>query len=173
MACSGTTLPFTFTLNWFVNWELSGRIYVWKGLFMHFLLSKICLFFNSLEGRAMAQAVSRRPLTAEVRFRAWLSPCVICCGRSDTGTGFSPSSSVFPCQCHSSMTPYSYNTWSMISRPGLWPQFRDVVSPCRHERVYFLMSLFYLVYYLSSFPMAKNKDFLFQNPVNMHIKIFR
>ena len=37
----------------------------------------------------MAQAVSRRPLTAEARARSRVSPCGICGGQSDTGTGFS------------------------------------------------------------------------------------
>jgi hypothetical protein len=40
--------------------------------------------------RAMAQAVSRRPLTAEVRIRL----CGICGGQSGTGTVFFPSTSV-------------------------------------------------------------------------------
>jgi hypothetical protein len=44
----------------------------------------------------MAQAVSRRPLTAEARVRALVHPCGICGRRSGTGTGFSPSSSVSP-----------------------------------------------------------------------------
>jgi hypothetical protein len=40
----------------------------------------------------MAQVVSRRPVTAE----AWVTPCGIRGGESDTGTGSSPSSSVSP-----------------------------------------------------------------------------
>jgi hypothetical protein len=49
-------------------------------------------------GRAMAQVVSCRPLTAEARVRVQVNPCGSCDGQSGTGTGFSPSSSVFPCQ---------------------------------------------------------------------------
>jgi hypothetical protein len=54
-------------------------------------------------GRAMAQIVSHRPLTAESRVRVRVNPCGICGGQSGTGTGFSPSSSVFPCQYHSTV----------------------------------------------------------------------
>jgi hypothetical protein len=36
----------------------------------------------------MAQAVSRRPVTAEARVRTPVSPCGICGGQSGTGTGF-------------------------------------------------------------------------------------
>ena len=42
----------------------------------------------------MAQAISRRPPTAEARARSWVSPCRICGVQSGTGTGFSPSTSV-------------------------------------------------------------------------------
>jgi hypothetical protein len=38
----------------------------------------------------MAQAVSRRPLTAEGRARSQVSPCEIYGGQSSPGTGFSP-----------------------------------------------------------------------------------
>jgi hypothetical protein len=55
----------------------------------------------------MAQAVSRRPLTAEARVRSRVSPCGICGGQSGTGTGFSPSTSVFPYQFHSTGAPLS------------------------------------------------------------------
>jgi hypothetical protein len=49
------------------------------------------------QGRAMTQAVSRRPLTAEARVRSRVSPCGICGRQSGTGEDFSPSTSVFPC----------------------------------------------------------------------------
>jgi hypothetical protein len=49
----------------------------------------------------MAEAVSRRPLTVEARVRSRVSSCAICGRQNDTGTGFSPSTSVFPCKFHS------------------------------------------------------------------------
>jgi hypothetical protein len=53
----------------------------------------------------MAQAVSRRPLTAEARVRSQVNPCGIYGGQSGTGTGFSPSTLVFPCQFYSTGAP--------------------------------------------------------------------
>jgi hypothetical protein len=60
----------------------------------------------------MAQAVNRRPLTAEAQVRARVSLCGICCGKSGTGTGFSQSSSVYPCQYHS--TVYLHTHWDTL-----------------------------------------------------------
>jgi hypothetical protein len=60
---------------------------------------------HKASGRAMAQAVSRRPPTAEARVRSRNSPCGICGGQSGTGTGFPTSTSVFPCQFHSTGAP--------------------------------------------------------------------
>jgi hypothetical protein len=57
-------------------------------------------YFKVLGGRATAQAVSRRPLTAEAQVHARVNIYGICRGQSDTGTGFSPSSSALPCQYH-------------------------------------------------------------------------
>ena len=54
-------------------------------------------FLTSYAGHAMTQAVSRRPPSAEARFRSRISPCGICGGQSVTGTGFSLSISLHPC----------------------------------------------------------------------------
>jgi hypothetical protein len=45
----------------------------------------------------MAQAVSRRPSTAEARARSRVSPCGICGGQSDNGTGFSAGTEIGNC----------------------------------------------------------------------------
>jgi hypothetical protein len=52
-------------------------------------------YISDKQGRAMAQVVSCRPLTAEARVRARVNPCGICGGQSGTETGFSPSFFLF------------------------------------------------------------------------------
>jgi hypothetical protein len=64
-------------------------------------------------GHALAQVVSRRPLTAEALVHARVNPYKICGGQSGTGTGFSPSSSVFPSIYHSTITLQTYIIWGM------------------------------------------------------------
>jgi hypothetical protein len=61
----------------------------------------------------MAQVVSRRPLTEEARVRARVKPFGICGGQSGTGTGFSRSSSVFPCRYHSTVALQTHIIWGM------------------------------------------------------------
>jgi hypothetical protein len=58
----------------------------------------------------MAQVVSRRPFSAEDRVRARVN---LCGGQSGTGTGFSPSPSVFPCQYHSTVALQIHIIWGM------------------------------------------------------------
>jgi hypothetical protein len=75
--------------------------------------STLVLLPSLLTGRAMAQAVSWRHVAAEARFRALVSPYWIFSGHGGTGTDFSPSSSVFACQYHSTVvlhTHVSHNT---------------------------------------------------------------
>ena len=47
-------------------------------------------------GHAMAQAVSRKPLTTKARIRSQASPCEICAVQSGTVTDFCPSTCVSP-----------------------------------------------------------------------------
>jgi hypothetical protein len=98
-----------FFSHWQVESELALQFLTSVFIIISFAYVRIQLFGNETNkwkfGRAMAQAVSRRPPTAEARFRSRVSPCGICGGQSGTGTGFSPSTSVFPCQFHSTGAP--------------------------------------------------------------------
>jgi hypothetical protein len=82
----------------------------------------------------MAQAVSLRPFIAESSVCALVNPCGICGGQSGTGTGLSPSSSVFSCQY---IIPPLFSI--LIYHLGdeqyvrSWQQFRDVVL--RYKKV--------------------------------------
>jgi hypothetical protein len=60
------------------EWRCSAVIWI-------LLLRVVTLVWG---GRAMVQAVSRRPLTAEARVPARHSPCGICGGQSGNVTGF-------------------------------------------------------------------------------------
>jgi hypothetical protein len=58
---------------------------------------KLLMYFRfvvQLEGRAIAQAVSRQPVAAKARFRSHVSTCEICGGESGTTKDFSPNTSV-------------------------------------------------------------------------------
>jgi hypothetical protein len=57
------------------------------------------------QGRSVAQAVSRRTLTVEARVRSWSLRVGFFVDKVALGQVFSPSTSVFPCQFHSTSAP--------------------------------------------------------------------
>jgi hypothetical protein len=89
--------------------NVTGSALHWSVLHTAVLFPKICSTFRTSNvpglislllitkrGRAMAQAVSRRPLAAEARVQSWISPWGICGGQSGIGTGFTPEYFGFP-----------------------------------------------------------------------------
>jgi hypothetical protein len=74
----------------------------------------------------MTEAVRFRPLAEEFLSRSQASRCEICGGKSDTGTGFSPSTLVFPSRYHSTNIPYCLSVtdtvpttyWSVTTSSG-------------------------------------------------------
>jgi hypothetical protein len=73
----------------------------------------VLILVTGVGSRAVAQVVSRRSLSAEAWVRARVNPCGIRGGQSGTGTGFSTSSSVFPCQYHSTVALQTHIIWGM------------------------------------------------------------
>jgi uncharacterized protein (DUF58 family) len=66
-------------------------------LLLLLLIIIIIIIIITTNTRAMAQAVSRRPLIAEERVQSQANPRRIGGGQNDNKTGFSPNTSVFPC----------------------------------------------------------------------------
>ena len=60
-------------------------------------------------GCAITQVVSCWPVTPEAWVQYQVSLCEICGVKSGTWKGFSPNSSVFSCQYHSTNAPYSFS----------------------------------------------------------------
>jgi hypothetical protein len=78
-------------------------------------------FINWL-GCAIAQEVGRWFLIEKSRIRSPVSPCGMFGEPSDSGTGFSPSSSIFSCRYHFAPAPCSFcSIWGTHSGPVSGP----------------------------------------------------
>jgi hypothetical protein len=105
------------------------------------------------------QVVCRQPLTAEVWVRSRAGPCRICGGRSGTGTSFSPSISVLPCQYHSTNAPYSFihlpPTLYNVFLPVLQFSPVSIIPPMLHTHsfIYHRRCIMYFSQYFS-FPLS-------------------
>jgi hypothetical protein len=78
----------------------------------------------SLFWQAMvAQVLSYCPFPLGTWVRSQAIPCMIIVGHIGTVTGFSSITSVFPCQYHSSNTPFSFiHLWPMLYNLNNWYQ---------------------------------------------------
>jgi hypothetical protein len=68
-------------------------------------------FLRYPKGHSMGQMISCQPLTMEAHVHAQIYTWRICGGQRGTGTGFSPNSSVFRSQYHSTMAHHNH-IWS-------------------------------------------------------------
>jgi hypothetical protein len=146
------TTCFHFTNFAFFSHNVSGSSHVsfptlYKPLRSHYkanlsvLLLDLTTFYSEKHtkcktGLAMPQVVSRRPVTAEARVQSLVSTCGICGAQSGTMTGFSPSTSVFPCHYHSTNAPYSFihlpPTLYNVSLPVLQFSPVSIIPPMLH-----------------------------------------
>ena len=114
---------------------------------------------TSCIGFVMAQAVSRRSTNAEDQIGNQARSCEICGGQSGTVTGFSSTTSDFPCQYHSTNAPYPFihlpPTLYNVSLPAL--QFSPVstIPPMLHTHpfTYHPRYIMFLSQYFS-FPLS-------------------
>jgi hypothetical protein len=81
------------------------------------------LCIRKMAGRVIAHADSCWFLTAEAPFRYQVSPFGICGGQYGSRRGFSPSTSVFPCQYNSS--GHSRIIYGLDNRPVSGRSFTD------------------------------------------------
>jgi hypothetical protein len=103
-----------------------------EGAGINLKLGCVIFIFTDTGVRDMAQAVSRRPLSAEARIRARSSLCGIGGGQSGTGAGFLRVLWFF----HVSIIPswlFILIIWGMTNRPARG-RSSETVSPDRQEQ---------------------------------------
>jgi len=114
--------------------EQTAIISLYSNNWLVFITETECVYcavrtksWNIIHTTLQAQAVSRRPVTAEARVRSQASPGGICGGHSVNGTDFSPSTSAFPCQCivTSAQYPSTYFSYQKDKRAKLWNLLKE------------------------------------------------
>jgi hypothetical protein len=114
--------------------ELSRLLWYWSQLICNILCSNlnfilIFLQFLAIPGSAIAQAVSRRHSSAEVRVQLGGNPYRLSVGPNGTGSGFSPSTSfLFSCY-YSTNVLYTLVFKGCITGPFVAVVARHSVSP--------------------------------------------
>lgn len=120
------------------------------------------------KGRAVAQAVSRRPLAAEVRVWSRLNACEIFGGQSGAETGVSPSTfSVIPSIFHIHLHLHvalrrgkAFEAWGTSNRALLCVLF--ILSDSSRSECYVQM---FIKFRRSG--ITQNKEYNFQNTANI------
>jgi hypothetical protein len=112
----------------------------------------------------MPKVVSHRPLTVEVRIRPQVRACEISDGQSGTGTGFAPITSVFPCQYHSTNSPYSFSSTCCSYQDEAWEPFE---RQCSFANRGALERKLYLHVQYNGLPICKPYSFLLDSLLNI------
>jgi hypothetical protein len=98
-----------------------------------------CLVVNHIR-LSLTLAVSHLPVTTETRVQSWRSAGRIFGGQSGTGTSFSLNASIFPCQYHSTIAPYSFihlpHTLYNVPLPVLQFSPVSIILPLLHYHLY-------------------------------------
>jgi hypothetical protein len=95
----GDPIPLEQDVEW-------SRGPVWTGA-ENFALTGIRSPDRPARSEPRLRITALRPLSAEAKVHLQTSPCRICGGQRGNWTGFSPRTSVFPCQYHSTDAAYS------------------------------------------------------------------
>ena len=107
-----TAIISLYSINWLVFITETTCVYcAVRTVYFYSIDANPCL-----QSLAIAQAVIRLPVTVVTQILSQAVPSKLCRGQICPFTGFSPSFSVLPCQCHSTNAPYSTSSNAVTKR---------------------------------------------------------